>query len=148
MKKIIILIVIVLVIGFFWFKGDKTPNPDTTGDSLPSPTATNPDQMEEGTITTPAAPNVKSFIVVGSNFSFSLKTIEVNQGDTVKITFQNADGFHDWKLDEFTGATTKQLKAGESETIEFVADKAGAFEYYCSVGNHRAMGMKGTLTVK
>ena len=67
-------------------------------------------------------------------------------GDTVRITFKNADGLHNLKLDDFQVAT-KQIKAGESETVEFVADKAGAFEYYCSIGNHRAMGMKGTLNV-
>lgn len=140
MKKIIILVVIVLLIGFFWLKGSDTPAPITT----------NPEQTGEGVITTPPAPtsNIKEFTIIGSNFAFSPKALEVNQGDTVKITFQNAIGFHDLKLDEFTGASTKQLKVGESETIEFVADKVGTFEYYCSVGNHRAMGMKGTLTVK
>ncbi|MEY4731380.1 MAG: hypothetical protein RL681_326, partial [Candidatus Parcubacteria bacterium] len=44
-------------------------------------------------------------------------------------------------------AATKVLTDGQSETIEFVANKAGTFEYYCSVGSHRQMGMKGTLTV-
>ena len=134
MKKIIILVVIILLIGFFWIKRGEAPAPNTTG---------------EGVITTPPAPTakVKEFTVIGSNFAFTPETIEVSKGDTVKITFQNAVGFHDLKLDEFTGAATKQLKVGESETIEFVADKVGDFEYYCSVGNHRAMGMKGTLTV-
>jgi plastocyanin len=29
-----------------------------------------------------------------------------------------------------------------------VADKKGTFEYYCSVGQHRALGMKGKLVVE
>ena len=53
---------------------------------------------------------------------------------------------HDWKVDEFAVAT-KILSVGEEETIEFVASKAGTFEYYCSVGSHRANGMKGSLTI-
>src|SRR3989344_3583974 len=53
---------------------------------------------------------------------------------------------HNFRLDEF-GVATKVLKAGESETITFVADKIGEFEYYCSVGTHRAMGMIGKLIV-
>jgi plastocyanin len=90
---------------------------------------------------------VKSFTISGSNFAFDKKTIEVSKGDTVKITFKNSSGKHDWKIDEFN-ASTKILGSGEEETVEFVADKAGSFEYYCSVGSHRQMGMVGTLTVK
>ena len=140
MKKIIVLIVVILIVGFFWFKGKDT--------IAPTPT----DVTIEGTLTTapaPAAPTttVKEFTVIGSNFTFTPNTITVNKGDTVKITFQAVSGFHDLTLDEFAVAT-KQLQAGESETIQFVADKTGSFEYYCSVGNHRAMGMKGMLTVK
>jgi len=54
---------------------------------------------------------------------------------------------HDFVVDEF-GAKTDTLQTGQSDTITFVADKTGTFEYYCSVGNHRAMGMKGNLIVK
>jgi uncharacterized cupredoxin-like copper-binding protein len=32
--------------------------------------------------------------------------------------------------------------------VQFVADKTGTFEFYCSVGNHRQMGMVGTLVVQ
>ncbi|MDQ5952387.1 MAG: plastocyanin, partial [Patescibacteria group bacterium] len=70
----------------------------------------------------------------------------VQKGDTVRIIFKNEDGFHDLKIDEFNVAT-KQIQGGAEETVEFVADKAGTFEYYCSVGKHRDMGMKGTITV-
>lgn len=90
---------------------------------------------------------VKEFTVEGSNYMFNPSTITVNMGDTVKINFKNTQGFHDFKIDEF-GAATKQIKDPSTETITFVANKAGTFEYYCSVGQHRSMGMKGTLTVK
>ena len=91
--------------------------------------------------------DVKSFSVEGSSFSFSLKEMRVKKGDTVKIVFTNKEGFHDWVIDEFS-ARTKQIKAGASETVQFVADKTGTFEYYCSVGQHRAQGMKGNLIVE
>ncbi len=92
------------------------------------------------------APTVKEFTVSGTNFAFEPSTITVNKGDNVRIVFKNTQGFHDWKIDEF-GAATKQTGAPTEEVLEFVADKAGTFEYYCSVGQHRAMGMKGTLVV-
>ena len=90
----------------------------------------------------------RTFNVSAENFSFSVNEMKVKQGDTVKIVFTNNNGFHDWVLDEFTGAKTKTIGEGKSETVQFVADKKGTFEYYCSVGSHRAMGMKGNLIVE
>ena len=89
----------------------------------------------------------KTFEVSAANFSYDVKEIKVKQGDKVKIVFTNKEGFHDWVIDEFS-ARTNQLAADKSETIEFVANKKGTFEYYCSVGSHRAMGMKGSLVVE
>jgi len=89
----------------------------------------------------------KVFTVVGKNFSFDQSEIRAQKGDTVKIIFKNEEGFHDLVLDEFN-AKTSRLSVGESAEIEFVADKTGSFEYYCSVGTHRQMGMKGLLIVE
>ena len=71
----------------------------------------------------------------------------VKKGDRVRITFKNSGGTHDFIIDEFNVAT-KRLNGGEQDAVEFTADKTGSFEYYCSVGSHRAMGMKGTLVVE
>ena len=90
--------------------------------------------------------SINTIAVTGSNFKFDPSEIMVKKGDTVSIVFTNSDGMHDFVIDEFY-ARTKVLKEGESETIEFVADQAGKFEYYCSVGQHRQMGMVGNLIV-
>lgn len=90
---------------------------------------------------------VKEFTVSAKNFDFSPSTITVNKGDRVKIIFKNSEGFHDFKIDEYQVATS-QLRAPGEEILEFTANKAGNFEFYCSVGTHRQMGMKGTLVVK
>ena len=104
----------------------------------------------EPIIESPApAGEVKSFEVEGKPFEFSLKEIRVNEGDRVRITFKNTEGMHDWVIDEFS-ARAKQIQAGETDTVEFVANKKGTFEYYCSVGNgfHRQQGMVGKLIVE
>ena len=90
---------------------------------------------------------VKEFTVTGSAFKFAPATLTVNKGDTVRITFKNTGGTHDFVIDEL-GVKTQVINTGQEEVVEFVADTAGTFEYYCSVGNHRQMGMVGTLTVK
>ena len=112
-----------------------TPAPTSVTQASPVPTSS------------PDATNAKKFTVKGLNFSFDVKEIKVKKGDTVQIVFKNTEGMHDWRVDEFSAAT-KKIKQGEEDTITFVADKAGTFEYYCSVGQHRAMGMKGKLIVE
>lgn len=96
---------------------------------------------------TPEMAVVREFTVTGSSFAFAPNTMTVKKGEKVRVTFINSGGKHDWVLDEFAGARTKVLDAGGTETIEFVADKVGTFEYYCSVGQHRAAGMKGVFVV-
>lgn len=90
---------------------------------------------------------VQEFKVEGGMMYFNPKEIRVKKGDKVRIVFTNKEGFHDWVIDEFN-ARTPQIRAGETATIEFVADKVGTFEYYCSVGQHRQLGMKGNLIVE
>ncbi len=89
----------------------------------------------------------KEFTVSGNNYAFDLKEIKVKKGDTVAITFKNEVGNHDLLIDEFD-VDTDLVPAGQSKKVTFVASKAGSFEYYCSVGQHRQMGMKGTLIVE
>ena len=90
---------------------------------------------------------VKEFTVNGSSFDFDPKTVTVNKGDTVKITFVDGDGTHDLVVEGYN-VSTKRLSGGGSDTIQFIADKTGCFEYYCSVSNHRDLGMKGVLVVQ
>ena len=76
------------------------------------------------------------------------KTMEdLKKGDRVKIVFKNTQGFHDWTLADFN-VKTQQIQAGQSDTIEFVADKAGTFEFICSVPTHKDKGMMGKLIVE
>jgi plastocyanin len=92
------------------------------------------------------AVGVKEIAVTNKGFQYIPSSITVKKGDTIRLTFTNGGGYHDWGLDEFN-AQTNQITGGKSETIEFVADKAGEFEFYCSVGTHRQQGMFGAFIV-
>lgn len=109
---------------------------DATASSSPNQATSSPSQTGE-----------KTFTVEGGNYYFTPSQITVNKGDKVKIIFKNSGGHHDFVIDEFKVATDR-IDDGQTATVEFTADKSGAFQYYCSVGNHRSMGMQGTLTVK
>lgn len=89
----------------------------------------------------------QTLTVEAANFSFAPNTITVKKGTKVKIIFKSTDGTHDFVLNEFK-VRTKLLQANQSQTVEFTASKTGSFEYYCSVGDHRQMGMRGTLIVE
>ena len=95
----------------------------------------------------PVPAKTVSIDVTAKNFSFDRAEIRVKKGDTVTVRVTNAEGFHDWVIDEFN-AKTPRLSAGGEAAVTFVADKAGTFEYYCSVGSHRQMGMVGKLIVE
>jgi plastocyanin len=89
----------------------------------------------------------KEFTLDGFNFGYDIKEIRVKKGDTVTINLTVSEGFHDWVVEEFNAATT-QIREGGVASVTFVADKTGTFEYYCSVGQHRANGMVGKLIVE
>ncbi|NUM25661.1 MAG: cupredoxin domain-containing protein [Candidatus Buchananbacteria bacterium] len=93
------------------------------------------------------APQVKTFDITARNFAFSQTEIKVKKGDKVQINFKSTDGFHDWVIDEFN-AKTDQVNTGGSSSVEFSADQQGIFEFYCSVGRHRDLGMVGKLIVE
>ena len=166
MRTFLIILVAIIILGGGWYwysQQNMVPATTTMQDTSMQDTSMQDTgtRMEDGTVpeNTNSGTNVdvggsaavstgaiKVFTVTGANFKFAPSTLSVKKGDTVKITFVNSSGTHDWNLDEFN-AHSGIIQSGASRTVTFVADKIGSFEYYCAVGNHRAMGMKGTLTV-
>ena len=67
------------------------------------------------------------------------------RGDIVRIKVTNIKGTHDFTLDEYGIKKTTSLN--EEVVVEFTADKAGEFIYYCSVLGLRQKGQWGTLKV-
>lgn len=110
-------------------------------------TAEQVENVEEDAPTVSLEPATYRIEISGTNYAFDVEEIKVKKGDTVNIVFKNNEGFHDWVIDEFD-AQTKQITQGQTTEVSFVADTTGTFEYYCSVGNHRAQGMVGTLIVE
>ncbi len=148
-KNIIIGVIVLAVIGVgaaFLFKSapSQTTAPATQTQVTSAPTETTSEPNATGSA---VSDEVKEFTVTGANFKFDPKVITVKKGDRVKITFKSVGGFHDFVIDELN-VRTPVVETGKDAMIEFSADKVGKFEYYCPVGNHRAQGMVGTLTVE
>lgn len=163
MKTVIGIIIVIIVIGGGWYyfagseknqdgammekDGEAMMDDHMDDGAMMEGDAMEGDSMMEGGDHMMMDGEVKVFTIEGSNFKFLPNSMTVKKGDTVRVVFKNTGGFHDFVIDEFNVAT-KQINGGSEETVEFVADKAGSFEYYCSVGSHRQMGMVGTLTVQ
>jgi cytochrome c oxidase subunit 2 len=94
----------------------------------------------------PAAPP-RSFEMTASRFKFEPATLQVSEGELVRLTLRSTDTEH--------GLEIKKLKVkvavpegGDPVTVEFLADKAGTYEFkcseYCGSGHGR---MKGRIVV-
>jgi cytochrome c oxidase subunit 2 len=89
----------------------------------------------------------RAFALTASRFKFEPEILQVTEGDRVRLTLRSTDTQH--------GFTIKKLnvkvavpKTGEPVTVEFVAGKAGTYEFkcseYCGSGHGR---MKGQIVV-
>tara|TARA_Y100000310_G_scaffold345545_1_gene466320 strand:- start:6202 stop:6687 length:486 start_codon:yes stop_codon:yes gene_type:complete len=96
--------------------------------------------------TTTTSAKVVEIDMIAKQFEFIPGVIEVNEGDTVKIHVTSTDVAHGLAIPEF--GVRESFDKGEMVDIEFVADKKGEFNFFCSVpcgSGHRAMS--GTLIV-
>ncbi len=139
--------------GGYPFLGDEDSTVTTTSDTTTTTTTTT--TTINTTTTTTTKPEevipigeLKVFFVEGTNFLFNHTTITVNKGDTVRITFTNIGGVsHNFGIPNFL-IRTNTIPAGSSDTIEFIADKSGTFDFDCSVSGHRGRGMLGQVIVE
>ena len=93
----------------------------------------------------------KIFEVVARRFAFEPATIEVVEGDRVRLLVRSADGPHGVEIKAFkVKKAVPRAKPGDSPvTIEFVAAKAGEYPILCSeyCGNGHD-DMTGALVVR
>lgn len=134
MLMVLAIVLVIIVGGFFWYRSQQVTKVSNV-------------QKQQTTNGASITKTEKKFTVNGGSFYFTPNKITVNKGDLVTILFRNDDGMHNFVIDEFA-VTTKVIKTEESDSVSFAADKTGNFEFYCSVGLHRSMGMKGTLIVQ
>ena len=147
-SALLILVVVLLLVfgGREFFSGAPAGSVSPDVSQVVSPTPSSPVDASLSASVSVEAP-IRDFVFTASNYKYSLSEIRVKKGDRVKIVLQNTEGMHDLRIDEFN-VETRRLQAGEEQMVEFIASKAGTFEYYCSVGTHRLMGMKGALIVE
>ena len=118
---------------------------DNKSDSTSTPAAAPP------AATTPAASDGAALQVAADPsgaLAYDKKSLTAKAGD-VTIEFTN-----DSQTPHNVTIEQGETEAGATDTIQGSKTsksftlKAGTYSFYCSVGNHEAAGMKGTLTVQ
>lgn len=112
-KYVIIGIVVVVFVGagalFKAFKGDSGNVVQSTGKTV------------EVTVK-----------AVKDEWRWDVEKIQVNAGDTVKLTFVNEDNYdHGIGIDGY--GVNERMPADKTITVDFVATRKGKFSFYCSV---------------
>jgi len=94
-----------------------------------------------------AAAGFREIKMTAGNYEFSPAEITVKKGDKVRLVITATDRKHGIKIEGYD--IDQVLNVGDPTIIEFTADKAGTFEFKCSV--YCGMGhrkMKGKLIVE
>ena len=94
-----------------------------------------------------APPPPRAFEMSASRFKFEPETLQVTEGDRVRLTLRSTDTEHGFAIKKLN-VKVAVPKTGDPVTVEFVADRAGTYEFkcseYCGSGHGR---MKGRLLV-
>jgi heme/copper-type cytochrome/quinol oxidase subunit 2 len=152
-----VIAVLVIVAGGAWAMMSKSNQTASSGSEqavagastmpqMQMDTSSPSDAMDMATQSGEAA-DIQTIEVEAGSFYFKPNEIHVKVGQKVKLVLRSADMMHDFNVAEL-GIKAPITKSGDTSTVEFVASKAGKYEYYCSVGQHRKMGQVGTLFVE
>lgn len=104
-------------------------------------------QKKPQTITTTSSNPVKDFSMIAKKWQFDPSTINVKQGDRVRLKIKSIDVAHGFSLLDFN--VNENLEPEKEVVVEFIADKKGEFSFFCSVycGTGHSE-MKGKLVVE
>jgi nitrosocyanin len=152
---IVAVIALLAIAGIVYaMRGNKSSNQATTTSTTNGTSASkesiNPATSSNEAVTsgeTMTNENEKVINVEAGSFYFKPDTITVKKGQKVKIVLHAVSMMHDFYIDELN-VKSPIVKNGDTGTVEFTPDQVGTFEYYCSVGQHRANGQVGKITVE
>ena len=92
-------------------------------------------------------PPPRAVEMIASRFKFEPETLQVTEGDRVRLTLRSTDTEHGFSIKKLN-LKVAVPKTGEPVTLEFVAERPGTYEFkcseYCGSGHGR---MKGQLVV-
>jgi plastocyanin len=120
--------------------GDDKKDDSTSTPAAAPPAATTPAASGGTTLTVAADPS--------GALAYDQKSLTAKAGD-ITIDFTNDSQVpHNVTIEQGEDEAGATDTISKSKTSKAFTLKAGTYSFYCSVGNHEAAGMKGTLTVQ
>jgi len=147
MKRDLIVIALIASIAVVAGCTDNTQPDQDLSDMDDQPT----DDSQEDTSNTETSgtaneSEIRETVEVGGNYYFENSTINVEQGETVRIVLENVGGLHDLRIPS-QEVGTDRINGGQTDSFTVSFDETGSYEFICSVGNHAARGMIGNIEV-
>lgn len=149
------LVIAILGAGGFWYLSNQTSQPqdEPTGDEIV--------MTDENTSSSDSAfspimdgdePEAVNYALELNSYSFTPNLIEAEAGETIRIKLTSIDMPHNFVIDELNVQSGMLSAGGDSDIIEITIPEdtpsGTEYEFYCSVGNHKQLGMVGTLRVR
>jgi plastocyanin len=92
--------------------------------------------------------DVKEITISASEYSYNPASISLTKGEKVRLTLMNVGNMSHDLVIEGTDIKTKLVGRGKSDVVEFtVPEDVNELIFYCSIANHRALGMEGKFLV-
>ena len=142
-----LLVVSLALAGCAQYQQPGVPVQELPKEGTPSEGMMQGGMMDHGNMPGMEGGMMKEFTIVASQFKFEPSTITVNKGDHVRLKIKSVDVTHGIDIEGYE--INRELKPGQEVVIDFIADKSGDFEFYCSVvcgAGHKEM--EGKLIVR
>lgn len=143
-----LIVVVVLIVGGVLLFGGQEQSPAQTSVPATQEVPATPGSDVEEMVVSEEAAVIREMTVEGDEYSFSPSTITLVAGERVRLVFNNIGNLPHNLTVQGLGIATRTIGAGQAGSIEFTPETSGTITFYCSVGNHRAQGMEGELTVE
>lgn len=90
----------------------------------------------------------KKVSIDATEFKYSPQAIELKPGRTLEIVMENNGVLaHNITFSD-KDVATETVQSGNQTSVTVTFDKAGEYEFFCSVPGHKNAGMTGTVIVQ
>jgi plastocyanin len=125
--------------------GSSSGSDSAAGSTSQTAASSSPETSASGSSTNGAA---EAITATEQDFSISLDEDNLKAGSYTITVVNKGSSSHDLAVEEHgtTKVTSDMVEPGKKTTLTVDLD-AGEYTFYCSVDNHRAMGMEKTVKV-
>jgi plastocyanin len=100
-------------------------------------------------VSSSGATQAQSIKATEADFGISLDKDALAAGSYTVQVVNNGNATHDLVIEQGGNDIAKSDSIGPGDTTTLTVDlKPGQYVFYCSIGNHRSMGMEKTVTVR